>query len=345
MFLLRQCFLNEIKTVVFASFWGGGRLVYTFCSGCFSGALLFELWLLHLTTLKYTCIQLQLSQFGSGRVWPGRPEPGLGSDAGREGWKLETTTNLLSVIFLLVEKAAKQQGIYSVCWTLVWNWCTNWIWLIQKRLHCLLVVLCVCPAWIRNVESLIVLTESVWGVLVLFTGSGWMFYFVIFIQTAINTGVGIGAILLAGECLKVWYHYYLISTWASKSINGKSLHYLDCLFLFGKIMYSELSPNGSLKLYHFIAMVTAVMIVISQLPTFHSLRHINFGSLLLSLGYSFLVVGACIYAGTESFNIPSASSFIYVPLMHRIAVYLACNFPLLYLTLVSYSCIIKTERK
>lgn len=34
-------------------------------------------------------------------------------------------------------------------------------------------------------------------------GSGWMFYFVIFIQTAINTGVGIGAILLAGECLKV----------------------------------------------------------------------------------------------------------------------------------------------
>ncbi|KAK8497235.1 hypothetical protein V6N12_046296 [Hibiscus sabdariffa] len=34
-------------------------------------------------------------------------------------------------------------------------------------------------------------------------GSGGMFYFVIFIQTAINTGVGIGAILLAGECLKV----------------------------------------------------------------------------------------------------------------------------------------------
>ncbi|XP_062029526.1 probable GABA transporter 2 [Rosa rugosa] len=98
-------------------------------------------------------------------------------------------------------------------------------------------------------------------------GSGWMFYFVIFIQTAINTGVGIGAILLAGECIK--------------------------------IMYTELSPNGSLKLYHFIAMVTVVMIVISQLPSFHSLRHINLGSLLLSLGYSFLVVVACVYAGTS----------------------------------------------
>ncbi|KAJ9173704.1 hypothetical protein P3X46_016814 [Hevea brasiliensis] len=96
-------------------------------------------------------------------------------------------------------------------------------------------------------------------------GSGWMFYFVIFIQTAINTGVGIGAILLAGECIQ--------------------------------IVYSNLSPNGSLKLYEFIAMVTAVMIVLSQLPTFHSLRHLNMASLLLSLGYTFLVVGACIHAG------------------------------------------------
>ncbi|TYI90005.1 hypothetical protein E1A91_D03G093100v1 [Gossypium mustelinum] len=77
-------------------------------------------------------------------------------------------------------------------------------------------------------------------------------------------GVGIGAILLAGECLK--------------------------------IMYENLSPNGSLKLYEFIAMVTVVMIVLSQLPSFHSLRHINFAS-LLCLGYTFLMVGACINAG------------------------------------------------
>ncbi|XP_020546894.1 probable GABA transporter 2 isoform X1 [Sesamum indicum] len=98
-------------------------------------------------------------------------------------------------------------------------------------------------------------------------GSGWMFYFVIFIQTAINTGISIGAILLAGECLQ--------------------------------IMYSNLSPHGPLKLYHFIAMVTVVMILLSQFPSFHSLRHINFVSLLLSLGYTFLVVGACISAGAS----------------------------------------------
>ncbi|XP_019053800.1 PREDICTED: probable GABA transporter 2 isoform X2 [Nelumbo nucifera] len=56
-------------------------------------------------------------------------------------------------------------------------------------------------------------------------------------------------------------------------------------------------PDGPLKLYEFIAMVAVVMIVLSQLPSFHSLRYINLGSLLLSLGYTFLVVGACIYAG------------------------------------------------
>ncbi|KAJ1408224.1 Amino acid transporter, transmembrane domain [Sesbania bispinosa] len=66
-----------------------------------------------------------------------------------------------------------------------------------------------------------------------------------------------------------------------------------------KIMYSSISPHGSLKLYEFIAMVTVVMIVLSQLPTFHSLRHINLCSLLLSLGYTLLVVGACIHAGTS----------------------------------------------
>ncbi|KAK1322490.1 putative GABA transporter 2 [Acorus calamus] len=96
-------------------------------------------------------------------------------------------------------------------------------------------------------------------------GSGWMFYFVVCIQTAINTGVGIGCILLSGECLK--------------------------------IMYSNLYPDGPMKLYQFIAMVTVVLILLSQLPSFHSLRYINLASLLLSLGYTFLVVLASIRAG------------------------------------------------
>ncbi|KAJ4954789.1 hypothetical protein NE237_011572 [Protea cynaroides] len=99
-------------------------------------------------------------------------------------------------------------------------------------------------------------------------GSGWMFYFVIIIQTAINTGVAIGAILLAADCIQ--------------------------------IMYANVFPNGSLRLFEFIAMVTVIMIFLSQFPSFHSLRYINFGSLLLSLGYTSLMVGACIYAGLSN---------------------------------------------
>lgn len=65
-----------------------------------------------------------------------------------------------------------------------------------------------------------------------------------------------------------------------------------------QIIYTSLYPNGSMKLYEFIAIVTGAMIILSQLPTFHSLRHLNLGSLLLSLGYAFFVVAACIIAGT-----------------------------------------------
>ncbi|EEC71108.1 hypothetical protein OsI_02902 [Oryza sativa Indica Group] len=96
-------------------------------------------------------------------------------------------------------------------------------------------------------------------------GSGWMFYFVVIVQTAINTGVSIGTILLAADCLE--------------------------------IMYTSLSPNGPLKLYHFIIIVAVALAFLSQLPSFHSLRHINFASLLLSLGYTILVSAACIGAG------------------------------------------------
>lgn len=56
-----------------------------------------------------------------------------------------------------------------------------------------------------------------------------------------------------------------------------------------------------MKLYQFIAIVTVVMMLLSQLPTFHSLRHINLGSLILCLGFSFLTTAACIYAGKYSY--------------------------------------------
>jgi amino acid permease len=43
-----------------------------------------------------------------------------------------------------------------------------------------------------------------------------------------------------------------------------------------------------------------VLSLLSQLPSFHSLRYINLGSLLLSFGYTILVSAACIRAGALS---------------------------------------------
>jgi hypothetical protein len=63
-------------------------------------------------------------------------------------------------------------------------------------------------------------------------------------------------------------------------------------------MYSSLAPDGPLKLYHFIIIVAVVLSLFSQMPSFHSLRYINLGSLLLAFGYTILVSGACIRAGT-----------------------------------------------
>uniref|UniRef100_A0A0E0DV09 Amino acid transporter transmembrane domain-containing protein n=1 Tax=Oryza meridionalis TaxID=40149 RepID=A0A0E0DV09_9ORYZ len=103
-------------------------------------------------------------------------------------------------------------------------------------------------------------------------GSGWVFYLVVTVQTAINAGITIGSILLAADCLQ--------------------------------IMYSDLAPNGPLKLYHFIIVVAVVLSLLSQLPSFHSLRYINLGSLLLSFGYTILVSAACIRAGALS-NAPA----------------------------------------
>ncbi|XP_066364644.1 probable GABA transporter 2 [Miscanthus floridulus] len=99
-------------------------------------------------------------------------------------------------------------------------------------------------------------------------GSGWVFYVVVSVQTAINAGVTTGSILLAADCLK--------------------------------IMYSDLAPHGPLKLYHFIVIVAVVLAFLSQLPSFHSLRHINLGSLILSFAYTILVSAACIRAGASS---------------------------------------------
>ena len=61
-------------------------------------------------------------------------------------------------------------------------------------------------------------------------------------------------------------------------------------------------PHSTRPLYEFIVLFGIVMLVLSQLPSFHSLRYINLASLLFCLGYTICVVGGCIYAGTEALS-------------------------------------------
>ncbi|RLM66695.1 hypothetical protein C2845_PM16G05490 [Panicum miliaceum] len=99
-------------------------------------------------------------------------------------------------------------------------------------------------------------------------GSEWASYLVLVVQTAINAGVSIGSILLAADCLQ--------------------------------IIYLHVAPHGHLKLYHFVIVVAVVLALLSQMPSLHSLRYINFGSLIVSVGYTMLVSAACICAGLSS---------------------------------------------
>nr|ACJ83346.1 unknown [Medicago truncatula]AFK41542.1 unknown [Medicago truncatula] len=70
-------------------------------------------------------------------------------------------------------------------------------------------------------------------------------------------------------------------------VGGKSL----------KFIYQLYHPEGSMKLYQFIIICGVVTMLLAQLPSFHSLRHINLISLILCVIYSiFLTVGS-IYVG------------------------------------------------
>ncbi|OMO59569.1 Amino acid transporter, transmembrane [Corchorus olitorius] len=92
-------------------------------------------------------------------------------------------------------------------------------------------------------------------------GPKWGKFFVGPLQFAICYGAVIACILLGGQSLKFIY-----------------------------LLYNE---SGKMQLYQFITIFGAVPLFLAQMPSFHSLRHINFASLLLVLAYS-----ACITAGS-----------------------------------------------
>lgn len=67
-----------------------------------------------------------------------------------------------------------------------------------------------------------------------------------------------------------------------------------------KAMYLVMEPNGEMKLFEFVILFGGLLLVLAQIPSFHSLRHINFFSLVLCLLYSALAAAASIIIGTPN---------------------------------------------
>ncbi|GAU40881.1 hypothetical protein TSUD_40560 [Trifolium subterraneum] len=70
-------------------------------------------------------------------------------------------------------------------------------------------------------------------------------------------------------------------------VGGKSL----------KFIYQLYHPEGSMKLYQFIIICGVVTMLLAQLPSFHSLRHINLISLILCVTYATCLTVGSIYVG------------------------------------------------
>ncbi|KAI5648483.1 hypothetical protein M9H77_34488 [Catharanthus roseus] len=74
---------------------------------------------------------------------------------------------------------------------------------------------------------------------------------------------------------------------ANALIGGQSLKYI----------YLVSIPNGRMQLYEFIIIYGIFALVMAQMPSFHSLRHINLVSLILCLSYCACTTAGAIYIG------------------------------------------------
>lgn len=70
-----------------------------------------------------------------------------------------------------------------------------------------------------------------------------------------------------------------------------------------KLIYLGLVPDGAIRLWVFVALFGAVMMILAQLPSFHSLRHLSLFSLFCCLAYSACAVIGSIIAGHNP-NVP-----------------------------------------
>ncbi|CAA7406578.1 unnamed protein product [Spirodela intermedia] len=110
-------------------------------------------------------------------------------------------------------------------------------------------------------------------------GPRWGRYYVGPVQFLVCYGAVVASTLLGGQSLKAIYVITL-------STDGEG----------------PVAPP--LKLYAFVAIFGVLMLVLAQIPSFHSLRHINLASILLCLSYSVCATAGSIYAGSSARSPP-----------------------------------------
>lgn len=99
-------------------------------------------------------------------------------------------------------------------------------------------------------------------------GPRWGRYYVGPIQFMVCYGAVVACTLLGGQCMKA--------------------------------IYLLINPNGSMKLYEFVIIFGCFMLILAQIPSFHSLRHINLVSLVLCLAYSACATAGSVDIGSSS---------------------------------------------
>ncbi|KAK4754547.1 hypothetical protein SAY87_002651 [Trapa incisa] len=109
-------------------------------------------------------------------------------------------------------------------------------------------------------------------------GPAWAKYLVGPMQFAICYGSVVAGVLLGGQSLKF---IYLLS-----------------------------NPTGSMQLYQFVAIFGGLTTFLAQVPSFHSLRHINLISLLLCLAYSACATAGSIHVGNSDHSPPRDYSLL-----------------------------------
>eukprot|EP00249_Psilotum_nudum_P007626 c20705_g1_i1 orf=179-1555(+) len=103
---------------------------------------------------------------------------------------------------------------------------------------------------------------------------------------------------------------------------------ISCILLGGqsmKAMYVAVDAMGSLKLYEFIIIFGTLTLLLSQLPSFHSLRHINFFSILLCMGYTICAVSGSIVSGHSSSAPPKKYEVLGTPIHKAFSVFNAIS--------------------